>query len=67
MVEQALEETAPLWKPIERAYHWLHKAAHVLMNSEQRSADELERAYGRVLSNVGVRFSVLVTSVVVTS
>lgn len=54
MVDTALEQTAPLWKPIERAYHWLHSAAHVLMNSEQRSADELERAYGRVLSNIGL-------------
>jgi hypothetical protein len=54
MVEKALEETAPLWKPIERAYHWLHAAAHVLSNSEERPADELQRAFGRVLSTIGL-------------
>jgi hypothetical protein len=43
-----------LWKPIERAYHWLHAAAHVLSNGEERSADELQRAFGRVLSNIGL-------------
>ena len=50
----ALSETEPLWKPIQQAYRWVHAAAHVLSNAEDRSAVELERAYGRVLSTIGL-------------
>jgi hypothetical protein len=54
LVEQALPETEPLWKPIEQAYRWVRAAAHVLSNAEEKTAAEVERAYGRVLSNIGL-------------
>ena len=54
LVEQALEETTPLWKPIRQAYRWVRAAAHVLRNVEERSTDEVQRALGRVLSNIGL-------------
>jgi len=53
-VEQALEETAVLGKPIRQAYRWVWEAARVLSNAQERPALELERAYGRVLSTIGL-------------
>ena len=49
-----MEETAPLWKPIRQAYRWVWEAARVLSNDEERSVGEVERAYGRVLSTIGL-------------
>ena len=35
LIDQGLTQTAPLWPDIERAYPWVHKAAHILNNSEK--------------------------------
>lgn len=54
LIQEALNETAPLWRPIEKAYGLVWQAAKVLSNAEQQSAAQLERAYSRVMSNIGL-------------
>lgn len=54
LVEQALNETAPLWQPIERAYGLLWQAAKVLRNDEAHPAAQVERAYSRVMANIAL-------------
>jgi hypothetical protein len=50
----ALTATASEWEPIERAYRWLHAAADVLANDEQRDRAGVEQAYVRVLRSIGL-------------
>jgi hypothetical protein len=33
-IGRALQETAPLWPNIKRAFGWVHRAAHILNNTE---------------------------------
>ena len=54
IIEQALQATAELWEPIRRAYRWVHEAAHVLANDEERDRAEVEQAFVRVLRSIGV-------------
>jgi hypothetical protein len=34
LIGRALQETAPLWPDIKRAFGWVHRAAHILNNTE---------------------------------
>ncbi len=47
-----LKATALLWPPIQQAYSWLHQAAHVLTNEEQRDVATLKQAYEQVLETM---------------
>src|SRR5437763_10201408 len=37
---------------MERAYAWVHQAAHLLANAEQRSVEELRQAYAALLADM---------------
>ncbi|HET6481354.1 MAG TPA: ISNCY family transposase [Actinoplanes sp.] len=39
----ALQETAPLWPDIKRAFGWVHRAAHILNNTEALPAPTVAR------------------------
>ena len=54
LIERALAETAALWEPIRRAYRWIHTAAHVLANVDQRPGSTVRQAFVRVLRSIGV-------------
>lgn len=45
-----LEVTAALWPPIQAAYAFVHRAAHLLTNHEKRDAASLRLAYQELLA-----------------
>ncbi len=44
--------TADLWPGVQAGYGWVHRAAHLLTNSEQRSADEVHQHYQSLLDEM---------------
>jgi hypothetical protein len=49
LLRKGLEATAPLWPPIQRAYAFVHQAAHVLANHEEADAATVRLAYQALL------------------
>jgi hypothetical protein len=49
LVRAGLAGTATLWPPIQTAYGWVHQAAHMLANHEQRASAALRQAYQDLL------------------
>ena len=45
LIEQGLEQTASLWPDIERAYKWIHQAAHILNNHDDEDAATVQRRF----------------------
>ena len=45
LIEHGLEQTASLWPDIERAYKWIHQAAHILNNHEDEDAARVQRRF----------------------
>jgi hypothetical protein len=43
LIGRALQETAPLWPDIQRAFGWVHRAAHILNNREALPAPAVAR------------------------
>ena len=43
LIGRALQETAPLWPDIKRAFGWVHRAAHILNNTEALPAPTVAR------------------------
>lgn len=54
IVEQALNETDALWRPIQTAFRWVHAAAHVLANEDGADSRTLRQRFGRVLQTIGL-------------
>jgi hypothetical protein len=52
VVRTGLEATAPLWPPIQAAYGFVHRAAHLLANHEQRTIVALQHAYQELLAEL---------------
>jgi hypothetical protein len=47
--------TAPLWPDIRVAYAWVHRAAHLLGNPDDRPVAALRRQYRRLLASMAQR------------
>ena len=45
LITGGLEQTAALWPDIERAYPWVHKAAHILNNHDAEDAAPVQRRF----------------------
>jgi hypothetical protein len=45
LIGRGLERTAALWPAIERAYSWLHRAAHILGNEAGEDATTVQRRF----------------------
>lgn len=45
MIGNGLAQTAALWPDIERAYPWVHKAAHILNNHDAKDAVTVQRRF----------------------
>jgi hypothetical protein len=52
LVRTGLEATAPLWPPIQAAYGFVHRAAHLLANHEQMQPSALQQAYQQLLAEL---------------
>ncbi len=47
-----LTATEQLWPPIRQAYAWVHQAAHLLANAEQRDVSTLQQTYQQLLETM---------------
>ena len=45
LIGRGLERTAPLWPAVERAYGWVHRAAHILGNEAGETAAAVRRRF----------------------
>ena len=45
LIGRGLERTAPLWPAVERAYDWVHRAAHILGNAAGETAAAVRRRF----------------------
>jgi len=45
LIGNGLAQTAALWPDIERAYPWVHKAAHILNNHDAKDAVTVQRRF----------------------
>ena len=52
LVQAGLTTTRKLWLPIQQAYAWLHQAAHLLANAEQRDVTTLQQEYQLLLETM---------------
>lgn len=50
MITRGLERTAALWPDIERAYAWVHRAAHILNNQDEEAASVVQRRFDGLLA-----------------
>jgi hypothetical protein len=49
LIERGLEQTAVLWPDIERAYKWVHQAAHILNNHDAENAVMVRRRFNGLI------------------
>ncbi len=52
MLQTGLTATEGLFPAIKLAYGWVHQAAHLLANADQRDVDTLKRDYQQLLSTM---------------
>jgi hypothetical protein len=52
LVQAGLTATEKFWPPLQQAYAWLHQAAHLLTNAEQRDVATLQQEYQQLLSTM---------------
>jgi hypothetical protein len=52
LVRTGLDATAPLWPPIQTAYGFVHRAAHLLANHDQLETPALQQAYQHLLAEL---------------
>lgn len=49
LLARGLRDTADLWPDVRVGYHWVHQAAHILSNQDQREALTVQRRLGGLL------------------
>jgi hypothetical protein len=49
LLKRGLADTADLWPDVRVGYHWVHRAAHILSNPDQRAALTVQRRLGGLL------------------
>lgn len=49
---RGLTATANLWPDIRTAYAWVHRAAHILANTEKRDAPAVRQAYNALVAEM---------------
>jgi hypothetical protein len=52
LLARGLAATAALWPPIEVAFGWVHRAAHILGNDAAKDAATVRAAYARLLGEM---------------
>jgi hypothetical protein len=55
LIGGGLEQTASLWSDIERAYRWVHQAAHILNNHEAEDAATIQRRFNGMVGAMARR------------
>src|SRR3954467_6947549 len=63
LIGRGLEGTAALWSDVERAYGWVHRAAHILSNPDGEDAAKVRRRFdGLLAAKVRRRFDGLLAA-----
>jgi hypothetical protein len=52
LLTHALAVTAELWPPLERAYTWVHRAAHLLANADGHTGEQVRTQYQCLLEEM---------------
>jgi hypothetical protein len=52
LLTKGLTTTAALWPDVQAGYGWVHRAAHLLTNAEQQSANEVQQNYQSLLDEM---------------
>jgi hypothetical protein len=52
LAQAGLETTAPLWPPIQAAYAYVHRAAHLLANPDDLDARALQQHYAELVTEL---------------
>jgi hypothetical protein len=52
LLTHALEVTAVLWPPLERAYTWVHRAAHLLAHADGLTGEQVRTRYQQLLDEM---------------
>jgi hypothetical protein len=52
LLKRGLADTAALWPDVRVGYHWVHRAAHILSNQDQREALTVQRRLGGLLGAI---------------
>jgi hypothetical protein len=52
LLTKGLTTPADLWPDVQAGYRWVHRAAHLLTNAEQRSASEILQHYQSLLDEM---------------
>jgi hypothetical protein len=52
LIRRGLEQTAPVWPDIERAYKWVHQAAHILNNHDTEDAATVRRRFNGLVGGM---------------
>ena len=52
LLGRGLTTTAARWPDIDRAYGWVHRAAHLLTNHDERDAEGVRAAYGALVTEM---------------
>jgi hypothetical protein len=51
-VRSGLVATGQFWPPLRQAYTWLHQAAHLLANAQERDVASLQQEYEQLLTTM---------------
>src|SRR5438128_759470 len=46
---KGLTKTIALWSDVQQGYTWVHRAAHILANDENQTADQVRHIYEQLL------------------
>lgn len=52
LITRGLDKSAHMWPDIQRAYGWVHRAAHLLANTEGHSGEEVSCEYETLLDEM---------------
>jgi hypothetical protein len=55
LLGRGLQATAPFWPPIEIAYGWVHRAAHLLANAQGQDGFTIQEQYMALLGEMAER------------
>lgn len=52
LLTKGVAATSPLWSDVQAGYGWVHRAAHILANTDHLSSKEVQRQYEELLEEM---------------
>lgn len=57
LLTKGVAATEPLWPDVQAGYGWVHRAAHILANTDHLSSEEVQRQYEELLEEMRISVS----------